>query len=230
MSVSASHPEPHGPGQWPKDAVYGASSAGKLGMWVFLISDAITFAGLLMSYGALRAASTVWRCTPALASAGDCASAEPSLGIGFTAALTFLLICSSVTMVMSHAALIEKNHKQAATYLALTVLGGLLFLLGQVHEYFGVLAPLLQPLGVHSAGLYHEGLALGQSLYASSFYIITSFHGLHVLSGVLYLSVVLFRTMKQKSTANEVEVAGLFWHFVDLVWILVFTFVYLIPE
>jgi cytochrome c oxidase subunit III len=230
MSASANPSEHTGQTQWPKDSVYGASSAGKLGMWVFLISDAITFAGLLMSYGALRAASTVWRCTPALASAGECTSAEPALGIGFTAALTFLLICSSVTMVMSHAAITENNHKQASKYLALTVLGGLLFLLGQAHEYFGVLAPILQPLGVHSTGLYHEGLFLGQSLYASSFYIITSFHGLHVLSGVLYLSVVLFRTIQRKSTANEVEVAGLFWHFVDLVWILVFTFVYLLPE
>jgi cytochrome c oxidase subunit III len=230
MSASTKHSAHTGPTQWPKDSVYGASSAGKLGMWVFLISDAITFAGLLMSYGALRAASTIWRCTPALASTGECTSAEPTLGIGFTAALTFLLICSSVTMVMSHAALTENNYKQASRYLALTVLCGLLFLLGQVHEYFGVLAPLLQPLGIHSAGLYHEGLFLGQSLYASSFYIITSFHGLHVLSGVLYLSVVLSRTMRQKSTANEVEIVGLFWHFVDLVWILVFTFVYLIPE
>lgn len=226
MSVSTEHT----PTQWPKDPTYGAASAGKLGMWVFLISDAITFAGLLMSYGALRAGSTVWRCTDAAFAAGQCFSPEPTLGIGFTAALTFLLICSSVTMVLSYAAIEENDHKKASRYLGLTILGGVLFLLGQAHEYFGLLAPILQPLGVHSAGLYHEGLLLGQSLYASSFYIITSFHGLHVLSGVIYLSVVFLRTLRKKSTANEIEVAGLFWHFVDLIWILVFTFVYLIPE
>jgi cytochrome c oxidase subunit 3 len=216
--------------QWPNDPTYGNASAGKLGMWVFLISDALTFAGLLLGYGALRAGNTVWRCSPELFASGQCTSIEPSLGIGFTAALTFLLICSSVTMVLSYAAIEEGDHKKSARYLALTILGGVLFLLGQAHEYFGVLAPILSPLGVHSEGLYNEGLLLGQSLYASTFYIITSFHGLHVLSGVLYLSVVWVRTRLKKSTANNIEVAGLFWHFVDLVWILVFTFVYLIPE
>lgn len=218
------------PTHWPKESVYGTASAGKLGMWVFLVTDALTFAGFLLSYGILRASSVVWRCSAEHVAAGDCVSVEPALGIAFTAALTFLLICSSVTMVLAHAASVEGNHKQAARYLALTALGGILFLLGQAQEYFGIFAPLLETFGVQAEGLYHEGLFLGQSLYASTFYIITSFHGLHVLSGVLYLLVVWWRTVRQKSSADEIEVVGLFWHFVDLVWILVFTFVYLIPE
>ena len=107
-------------------------------------------------------------------------------------------------------------------YLALTILGGALFLAGQYHEYFGIA----------SAGLLERGLVFGQSSRATTFYLITSFHGCHVLAGVIYLTVVLARAARGKYDGGRydgVEVAGLFWHFVDLVWILVFTFVYLIP-
>ena len=70
---------------------------------------------------------------------------------------------------------------------------------------------------------------MGRSAYASTFYVITSFHGMHVLSGTIYILVTLVRWMRQKATAAQIELLGLFWHFVDLVWILVFTIVYLIP-
>src|SRR5688500_19391343 len=98
----------------------GRASALKLGMWIFLLSDAFSFAGLLISYGVLRAASGQW--WPA---------GEPALGINFTAGLTFLLICSSVTMVMAVAASRAGQARQTAVYLALTALGGALFLVGQ---------------------------------------------------------------------------------------------------
>jgi heme/copper-type cytochrome/quinol oxidase subunit 3 len=107
-------------------------------------------------------------------------------------------------------------------YLALTVLGGVLFLLGQVHEYFGI----------GTAGLIEQGLVFGRSPRATTFFLVTSFHGFHVFSGVILLSVMLARTLAGKHDGGNhdaIEAAGLFWHFVDLVWILVFTVVYLIP-
>lgn len=206
------HHGDHGPKAWPSDAQYGIASAGKLGMWIFLLSDAFSFAGLLLAYGILRGGSKVWH---------DPALKEPTLGINFTAALTFLLICSSVTMVLAHAAAVEGKRKEMIRYLALTALGGVLFLCGQYQEYFGI----------WSHGLTHEGLVFGRSHYATTFYVITSFHGLHVLTGTLYIVAILVRAIMGKydnGNADHVEILGLFWHFVDLVWILVFTFVYLL--
>jgi cytochrome c oxidase subunit III len=221
MSGPATHGGHHGPVVWPVEPIYGTASQGKLGMWIFLLSDAFSFGGLLLAYGILRGSSTVWRCTEALAAQGVCGPApEPHLGINFTAVLTFLLICSSVTMVLAHAAAVEGNRRQLCTFLALSGLGGMLFLTGQYQEYWGIVGP----------GLLKEGLLFGHSLYASTFYIITSFHGLHVLSGVIYIWITFFRSALGKTDHDDIEILGLFWHFVDLVWILVFTFVYLIPE
>jgi heme/copper-type cytochrome/quinol oxidase subunit 3 len=194
------------PDDWPVDPQYGKATLGKLGMWIFLLSDAFSFGGLLLAYGILRGGSKVWH-----------QPGEPELGIAFTAGLTFLLICSSVTMVLAYAACVEKNRKKTVLFLALTALGGALFLCGQAKEY---------------TGLIHEGLIFGHSHYATTFYCITSFHGFHVLTGTVYLTVMCIRTAMGKydgGNYNHIEICGLFWHFVDLVWILVFTFVYLIP-
>jgi cytochrome c oxidase subunit III len=212
MSVSAAavhgdHADPHA---LPPDEHFGTATPGKIGMWIFLLSDAFSFGGLLLGYGILRGGAEVWR-----------HATEPALGINFTALLTFLLICSSVTMVLAVAAAQEGKRKETVRYLALTALGGGLFLLGQMEEYFGV-------LGVFSHGLVHEGLHFTASAYAGTFYVTTSFHGLHVLTGFIYILITLFRAQAGKADANEIEILGLFWHFVDLIWILVFTFVYLL--
>lgn len=191
------------------DAHYGDATPGKIGMWIFLLSDANMFAGLLLAYGVLRAGSEVWRPPD-----------QPELGINFTAGLTFLLICSSVTMVLAHAAMAEGDRRKAARLLLLTAVGGVLFLGGQYHEYFGIWHP----------GLSEQGLAFGSSAYASTFYVTTGFHGAHVLSGVVLLLLTALAARRGKATARDVEAVGLFWHFVDLVWILVFTLIYLIPE
>ena len=144
---------------------------------------------------------------------------EPPLGINFTAMLTFLLICSSVTMVLAHAAAVEGNRQKLVRYLGLTILGGVLFLCGQYQEYFGI----------WSNGLTKEGLIFGHSHRATTFYLITSFHGCHVFSGVVYLCSILGNSGSfSAENYNGVEILGLYWHFVDLVWILIFTFVYLI--
>jgi cytochrome c oxidase subunit 3 len=137
--------------------------------------------------------------------------------------LTFLLICSSVTMVLAVAAAQDGRRGATMKYLALTILGGVLFLFGQAHEYFG--------LGL-GPGLIQRGLKFGHSARATTFFVITSFHGFHVLTGVVVLTVMLVRTGKglhDRGNYDAIEAAGLFWHFVDLIWILVFTFVYLIP-
>jgi heme/copper-type cytochrome/quinol oxidase subunit 3 len=212
MSSHASEHAHHlNPLDWPPDAHYGKASLGKLGMWIFLLSDAFSFGGLLLAYGILRGGSTVWK-----------AAGEPDLGIPFTSALTFLLILSSVTMVLAYAAAVEHNRKKTCLFLGLTILGGVLFLCGQYQEYWGI----------WSHGLLHEGLKWGATHRATTFYIITSFHGCHVASGVIYLTVILIRTAMGKydnGNYNHIEIVGLFWHFVDLIWILVFTFIYLIP-
>jgi cytochrome c oxidase subunit III len=213
MSASvAEHAEHHGPAEWPIDAQYGRASLGKIGMWIFLLSDCFSFGGLLLAYGILRGGSKVWH---------DPALHEPILGIPFTAGLTFLLICSSVTMVLAHAAAVEGDRKNLCRFLALTILGGMLFLCGQYQEYFGI----------WSEGLTHEGLIFGRSAYASTFFVTTSFHGMHVFTGVCYLTVMLVRSAMGKydhGNHNHIEIVGLFWHFVDLIWILVFTFIYLL--
>ncbi len=182
---------------------------GKLGMWIFLAGDAMSFGALLAGYGALRAGSVDWPVP------------QHVLGIQLTAFMTFLLICSSLTMVKGLSAIKHGDSKGLTRYLLLTVLGGVIFLGLQAYEW---------------THLINEGLTLssnpfGNYLFGTTFFTITGFHGAHVTGGVIYLTVVALRGLKGKysaENANGVEIAGLYWHFVDLVWILVFTFVYLI--
>jgi len=217
-ATAADHADHHGPIEYPEDPQYGRATLGKLGMWIFLLSDAFSFGGLLLAYGILRGGSKVWHDPNLVDALGH---HEPRLGINFTAGLTFLLICSSVTMVLAHAAAVEGKRKETVKFLCLTILGGILFLCGQYQEYFGI----------WSEGLTHEGLHFGASHYATTFFVTTSFHGMHVFTGVTYLTVIMVRTALGKYDGgdhNHIEVVGLFWHFVDLIWILVFTFIYLI--
>jgi heme/copper-type cytochrome/quinol oxidase subunit 3 len=222
MTAHAAAEHDEHPIVYPDDPLYSRITAGKLGMWLFLLSDGFSFGGLLLSYGILRGGSDYWGCLTEVAAASYGCAIEPSLGIYFTAALTFILICSSVTMVLSHAAAVEGDRRGTLKWLGLTILGGVMFLTGQYQEYWGI-------TDLIGHGLTNEGLVFGASHYATTFYVITSFHGLHVTTGVLYLSGLWVATWLGKTDANTIEVAGLFWHFVDLVWILVFTFVYLIP-
>jgi cytochrome c oxidase subunit 3 len=177
-------------------------------MWIFLVSDAFSFGGLLIAMGILRSGSARW-----------VAEGEPPLAIGFTALLTFLLVSTSLTNVLAWAAAAQGRRRAAATLLALTALGGAIFLVGQYHEWFGI--------GRH--GLLEEGLVFGGSARASTFYVITGYHGLHVAVGVLYILAVLAQYVRGHATAHHVEILGLYWCFVDFVWIFVFSFVYLMP-
>jgi len=184
-------------------------SWGKLGMWLFLAGDAMSFGTLLVGYAVFRVASSNWPIPSEI------------FGIGLTAFMTFLLIVSSLTMVNGLSAIKQGNVAALKKYLMLTILGGVIFLGLQAFEWTHLIGE----------GLTFSANPWGSSLFGTTFYSITGFHGMHVSGGVIYLSVVLFNATKGKYSPddyNGVELVGLYWHFVDLVWILVFTFIYLL--
>jgi heme/copper-type cytochrome/quinol oxidase subunit 3 len=222
----AAHGDEHGHGEIQvPDAGFGTATNGKIAMWIFLVTDGLTFAGLLLGYGYLRIKNPAWPDPQAL------------LGIALTAAATFILICSSVSMVLSLADAAEKNKAGMLKWLFLTALGGMCFLGIQAYEYthnihegmklWGFVEPSAEHL--HGEAWRFKGMP---DNFASTFYVITGFHGMHVTTGVIYLLTMFFKGTRQKEITphyyNLLEIAGLFWHFVDLVWILVFTLIYLI--
>ena len=184
-------------------------SWGKLGMWIFLAGDAVGFGTLLAAYGGMRATS------------GDWPNPYEVLGINLTAAMTFLLICSSVTMVKALEWLGKGDRGRAKMFLFFTALGGAIFVGCQAYEWTHL---------IHR-GLHINGNPWGAALFGTSFFIVTGFHGMHVTGGVIYLLAmigVVSRRPEPAASYNMVEIAGLYWHFVDLVWIMVFTFMYLL--
>ena len=189
----------------PVNDPFGQATTGKLGMWLFIIVDGLSFTGLLIAGIALRAASPeIWPVAGEL------------LNIPLTAFNTFLLICTSFTMVMALNCVQKGDQTGLKKFLGLTMAGGVVFLGIQVYEYSHFIMVDFLP---------------STSIYAAIFYVTTCFHGLHVLSGVIYIGCILRMAGLNAYSANNwdhVEILGLFWHFVDLVWILVFTIIYLI--
>lgn len=185
-------------------------SWGKLGMWVFLVGDAMSFGTLLAGYGAVRYGS------------GDWPDPQEILGVDISGAMTFLLILSSVFMVKGLSAARHNDLAGFRKWIGLTVAGGALFLVGQ--------------LVIEWPHFIHKGLGFaenpwGSPLFGTTFFVITGFHGMHVTGGVIYLLVILLKGWNGSllgERADVVEIAGLYWHFVDLVWIMVFTFIYLL--
>ena len=180
-------------------------NTGKLGMWTFLAGDAMTFGAGIAAYGALRYSNVNWP--------------DPAdwLGITTTAIMTFILICSSVTMVEALSGIQHGNQTKFRIYMFGTIVGGAAFLVMQAFEWHHL--------------IMGEQLSIKTSLFSATFFILTGFHGMHVTGGVIYNSVLWIRGLMGKlpqEKAHLVEIAGLYWHFVDLVWILIFTFVYLI--
>lgn len=205
---------------------------GKLGMWVFLGSEVMFFTALIGSYIILRFGNPEYWAHPG-----------QILNVPVTAVNTFLLICSSVTMVKAFAAIQEGDQKMLRTWLLATVLIGATFVGVQVYEYLQLVREGFLPSGyregshlaeIAAAGEPYEGgspLPNSISLYGSTFYTMTGFHGFHVTMGVLcmiYVTVKAFRGGYTEENHAGVEVIGLYWHFVDLVWIILFTIVYLI--
>ena len=190
------------------DPQFGKATPSKIAMWIFLVTDAMSFSGFLLGYAVLR-------------SSKDWPNPAEHLGIGLSGFATFILICSSVSMVLSIDACKHNDRKGMLNWLLATIIGCACFLGIQMYEY---------------THLVHQGLTLssfihGNNLFGSTFYMITGFHGMHVLSGVIYLSCMYKMAVEGKFADGHygsLEIAGLFWHFVDLVWILVFTFIYLL--
>ena len=200
-----------------EDPHFGKATGGKIAMWMFIAQDGMSFAGLLLAYAVPRVFSTDWP------------QPDQILGIPLTAAATFLLICSSVTMVMAVESAKERNQKALLRWLGLTILGGITFLGIQYYEYSHLLD---MGVGLARTTFELDGEPVN-NLFGTTFYAVTGFHGLHVFSGVVYLICIWWKARTGAYTKggisySPVELVGLFWHFVDLVWILVFTFIYLL--
>jgi heme/copper-type cytochrome/quinol oxidase subunit 3 len=199
----------------------------KLGMWIFLGSEIMFFTALIGSYIILR-----------FGAPGEWAKPGVVLNVPVTAFNTFLLICSSVSMVKAFAAIADGNPKQLNFWLLMTIIGGAMFVGIQVYEYTHLIQHGFVPSGVREGSELAEQVANGSlpeatmGLYGSTFYIMTGFHGFHVTCGVIaMLYIYLTRALRGKYTQQDyrgIEAVGLYWHFVDLVWIILFTIVYLI--
>ena len=179
----------------------------KFGMWLFVISDALTFSALLVAYTYLRLATPNWP-TPF----------HFSPAIIFSTVMTLVLLSSSLTMVMGVHAMNHGNRKAAAAWIGATMLGGLAFVVLHLREWLHLIG---------TEGVSPAGNPWDVPLFGATFFGITGLHMTHVAVGVIYLGVINTGVMRGKFKAEDVEVSGLYWHFVDLVWMFVFPLVYL---
>jgi len=210
----------------------------KIGLWAFLGSECMLFGTLIATYLAYKGKSLVgprpheWVCstTNVVSSTPitDCAGQvfTPILNIPVTSASTFVLLMSSLAMVLSHNAVVHANEPKngglarfignSKLWLATTAILGMVFLACQTYEF---------------TSFVHEGLKISTNLFGSSFYTLTGFHGGHVTLGVLWLWSLFAIDVKRglgPGDALNVDLLALYWHFVDVVWIAIFTLVYLI--
>ncbi|WP_017729943.1 cytochrome c oxidase subunit 3 [Nafulsella turpanensis] len=231
-------------GQSPFKASYG-----KLMMWFFLLSDAFTFSSLLIGYGYVRfslpayegsldnyaASQEVWPVAEMVFDAVPFLHGV-HLPLVFVGIMTFILILSSVTMVLAVEAGHRMDRKAVVKYLLWTIIGGVTFLGCQVWEWSHFIAGteegLLLADGTRLFGANLLENEYGPQLFANFFFFITGFHGTHVLSGIILLFIVFYNaavgTYDRRGHYEMVEKIGLYWHFVDLVWVFVFTFFYLV--
>lgn len=209
---------------------------GKMMMWFFLLSDAFTFSSLLISYGALRFSSNAWP-APDLVFQSVPGMIEHGAPLVFVGLMTFILIMSSVTMVLAVEAGHRNAKKEVVWWMIGTIIGGLMFLGCQALEWNHL----------HSEGFWWGSIPSMNELkelfrgapsttyahqFANLFFTITGFHGFHVFSGVVINIIitinVLMGTYEKRGSYLMIEKVGLYWHFVDLVWVFVFTFFYLV--
>lgn len=183
-----------------------APSWAKVMVWLFIVSDALTFAGFLSAYGLLRTLSRNWP------------DASEIFDLRLITVMTFILISSSAVMAMAVAAARAGQIASAVRNMLLTVGGGALFLGLQAFEWTHVIGEGATP-GANP---------WGAPAFGASFFLITGFHGIHVLSGLVVLVATAAGIRSGRFTANGVEIAGLYWHFVDIVWVFVFAFFYLL--
>ena len=175
----------------------------KLGMWIFLASEVMLFSALIGAFLTIKA--------------GSPPNANHVLNIPLTAVNTFVLIISSTTVVMALSSIQDGNKRRLLAYLIATLLLGATFLSIQVFEYRNL--------------ILDHGFTPSSSPFAGAFYTVTGLHGFHVFIGLIVCAWLIYQAAKQRFTAEEhgrVEVFGLYWHFVDIVWIVLFTIIYLL--
>ena len=178
----------------------------KVMMWWFIVTDGLLFAGFLCSYGYARILSSAWP------------DQSRVFSLPYIAAMTFVLISSSATMAGAVESARQARHGATLRFLLATALGGVAFLGMQAYEWAHVIG---------------EGARLaanpwGDRAFGAYFFLLTGFHGTHVLTGVIVLFSTAIRSSRRLATAEGVEMAGLYWHFVDLVWVFIFTLFYLL--
>jgi len=179
----------------------------KLAMWVFLGSECLLFGGLISTYMFNKG-----RIGPNDVGPNDV------FDIPFTSVSSFVLLMSSLTMVFAVSAIARGDLRGNRIWLATTAALGATFVAGQVYEF---------------TAFYSEGLGFTTNLFGSAFYALTGFHGAHVTIGIVMLMSLFVMSLRGNLTqerAETVEIIGLYWHFVDIVWIVIFTIVYLFPQ
>ena len=189
----------------------------KVGFWTFIGSECMFFGSLLAAYFAYAGKSPVGPFPHETWVRPDGTEVEGILSILGTSVSACVLLASSFAMVMALHGVQHENRGRARLWLFLTAVLGLTFLGFQSFEF---------------TEFYHKGLTLQQNLFGSTFFVLTGFHGTHVAFGVLWLLTLLVSDLRKPikpGQALRVELAGLYWHFVDIVWIVIFTFVYLVP-
>lgn len=256
MSQSSAATVSPGRSVWDGGVSPMGASYGKLMMWFFLLSDAFTFSGLLITYGLVRSAHEGY--TGEVADFVFSTSYWPipekvfeavpflhgvELPLVFVGIMTFILIMSSVTMVLAVEAGHRMDRKAVEKWMLWTILGGITFLSCQAWEWthfiVGTDTPTLVKDFVNGQWVTKEVVGAnlkinqyGPQDFADFFFFITGFHGFHVFSGVLLNFLIYYNTVtgvyQRRGHYEMVEKVGLYWHFVDLVWVFVFTFFYLV--
>jgi cytochrome c oxidase subunit 3/cytochrome o ubiquinol oxidase subunit 3 len=206
VAVTEAHAETTQPAYAPEHPVTSTGlSNEKIAMWAFLGSECLLFGALISTYLLYRGRSVVGPFP------------HDVYDIPYTSVSSFVLLMSSLTMVLALAAMQRHDQRRMRVWLLTTALLGATFIGGQVYEF---------------TVFYRAGLSLHENLFGSSFFVLTGFHGAHVTIGILMLLSLFSISAKGKladDRTETVELVGLYWHFVDVVWIVIFTMVYLIP-
>jgi len=204
---------------WSSDRQAFHVAWGKAMMWFFLLSDTFIFGSFLTGYMTVRMSTTVPWPNPSEVFALHVGGANVPLLL--IAVMTFVLISSSGTMAMAVNCAYRRDRANAARLMFVTAAFGALFVGMQAFEWSKLIAEGVRPWGN----------PMGAAQFGSSFFMITGFHGLHVTAGVIYLVVVAVRLLRGRyehsGNYQIVEIAGLYWHFVDLVWVFIFALFYL---
>jgi heme/copper-type cytochrome/quinol oxidase subunit 3 len=214
--VAQAERDAHAPVGHPEHDTNTGVSNTKLAMWLFLGSECLLFGGLITTYLLYKTPL----CGQGPGPHDMICNGEVVKGvfdIPFTSVTSFCLLASSLTMVLAVSAIERGDHSRLRIWVAATAALGCVFISGQVYEFTAFL---------------REGMGYTTSRFSSAFYTLTGFHGVHVTVGIIMLLSMLlwsFRGKLPEHRAETVEIAGLYWHFVDVVWIVIFAVVYLIP-